>query len=356
MNRPALPRLIAWEVTRRCTLHCRHCRAAAENLPYRDEFTRAECQRFLDGMMQFAPPPIIILTGGDPMLRPDIFDIIQHGRKLGLRMVIALCGQGLTLDIMQRLKASGILKLSFSLDGSNAGTHDAFRRVEGSFDAVLQAMAYAREVGLPFQVNSTISKYNVAELPGILDLTIRSGADAFHPFLLVPTGNAKNLLEMELAPADYEKTLHWIYDQSQMQGITVKPTCAPHYYRIVRQKEGKHEFLHSPSHGHGFAALTKGCLGGQGFAFVSHTGGVQICGFLEIACGDVRQANFDFKTIWEQSSIFREMRDTDGYHGKCGVCEYRKICGGCRARAYNVTGDYLDSEPYCTYIPRNIDV
>jgi AdoMet-dependent heme synthase len=355
------PRLIAWEVTKRCTLHCRHCRAAAENIAYQDEFTLDECQRLLDDMTRFTPPPIMILTGGDPLLREDIFEVIAYGHALGLRMVIALCGQGLTPPILQRLKEAGILKISFSLDGSSAATHDAFRREHGSFDAVLRGMAYARQVGLPFQVNSTIAKHNLSELPDILELAIRCGADAFHPFLLVPTGNARNLLDLELSPEEYETTLHWIYAQSQTRPIMVKPTCAPHYYRIMLQQQntlppdmaaGSEGHGSSTGSGHGLATMTKGCLGGQGFAFISHIGKVQICGFLDVECGDVRATDFDFKTIWDNSPVFREIRNTDGYHGKCGVCEYRNVCGGCRARAYNVSGNYLDSEPFCTYLPR----
>ncbi len=373
MKKIYTPRLIAWEVTRRCSLNCLHCRASAQDIPYQNEFTLKECQRFLEGMVPFSPPPIMIVTGGDPMMREDIFEIIQYGHNLGLRMVIALCGQHLTLDIMHRLKDSGILKISFSLDGGAAASHDAFRRVSGSFDAVLESMKYAREAGIPFQVNSTISKYNVDELPGILDLTLQNGADAFHPFLLVPTGNAKELLDLELEPEEYEKTLHWIYEQSQTQQIMVKPTCAPHYYRIIRQigpplpgppqggNEKESGMRHSPfEEGQGgtqsdFSSMTKGCLGGQGFAFVSHTGKVQICGFLDIECGDVREADFDFTHIWDTSEVFQEIRNTDGYHGKCGICEYRNVCGGCRARAYNVTGDYLGSEPFCTYEPLRKD-
>ncbi len=350
------PRLIAWEVTRRCTLHCQHCRAAAENIAYADEFTLAECQRFLRAMTAFATPPIIILTGGDPLMRADIFEIITAGTALGLRMVIALCGQNLTLAIMERLKACGILKVSFSLDGSTPATHDQFRRQDGSFDAVLRGMEYAKAIGLPFQVNSTISTYNLAELPDILELAIQSGADAFHPFLLVPTGNAKDLLDLELSPDAYESTLHWIYQQSQTRAIQVKPTCAPHYYRIVRQVGGS-AAAHGKGHpgGAGMHGMTKGCLGGQGFAFVSHIGKVQICGFLDVVCGDVRQADFDVKQIWDTSPVFQEIRAIDDYHGKCGVCEFRAVCGGCRARAYNLTGDYLASEPFCSYQPRRYE-
>ncbi len=348
-NTPPIPRLIAWEVTRRCTLNCRHCRASAQNIAYQHELTLEECHRLLDAMTRFAPPPIIILTGGDPMLRDDIFDIISYGRSLGLRMVIALCGQGLSRDIMARLTSCGILKASFSLDGSHAATHDAFRRQDGSFEAVLRGMALAREAGLPFQVNSTISTQNVAELPAILELAEQRGADAFHPFLLVPTGNARELLELELSPEAYEQTLLWIYQESLRRAILVKPTCAPHYARIMRQ-QSRNRAAPQASQGHPRGAqMTKGCLGGQGFAFVSHVGIVQICGFLDVPCGDMRQADFDFKQIWDTSPVFLEMRNADGYHGKCGACEYRYVCGGCRARAFNLTGDYLASEPFCAY-------
>ena len=359
MNREKsyIPRLIAWEVIRQCTLHCRHCRASAQNIPYQDELTFEECQRVLDVLAEFTPPPIVILTGGDPLMRADIDEIIAYGARRGLRMVIALCGEFLSLERMRRLKGSGILKISFSLDGSAAAAHDAFRGQPGSFDAVLRGIEYAKAAGLPFQVNSTISKLNVNELPDILNLAIQAGADAFHPFLLVPTGKARELIDLELAPDEYEATLRWISAQSAAQPIMVKPTCAPHYYRILRQ-EG--HFRPGPSHAgssahaheHGFSAMTKGCLGGQGFAFISHTGKVQICGFLELECGDLRQEDFAFQRIWENSPLLQEIRDIACYHGKCGVCEFWQVCGGCRARAYSMTGDYLASEPFCTYQPR----
>ncbi len=359
MNREKtyIPRLIAWEVTRQCTLNCRHCRASAQNIPYQNELTFEECQRVLNALCEFTPPPIVILTGGDPLMRDDIDDIIRSGTQQGLRMVIALCGEFLSPERMQRLQDSGILKISFSLDGSTADTHDAFRGQPGSFDAVFRGIEYAKAVGIPFQMNSTISKLNVNELPDILNLAVQAGADAFHPFLLVPTGKAKDLLDLELAPDEYETTLRWIAAQSVVQPIMVKPTCAPHYYRIIRQERhfrpaSSHPGGSAHAHGHGFSAMTKGCLGGQGFAFISHVGKVQICGFLEIECGDLRQENFDFKRIWDTSPLLQEIRDIDNYHGKCGVCEFRQVCGGCRARAYSMTGDYLASEPFCTYMPQ----
>ena len=184
--------------------------------------TLAECQRVLDALCEFTPKPIIILTGGDPLMRDDIDEIIACGTQRGLRMVIALCGQFLSLERMRRLQECGILKASFSLDGGRAATHDAFRGQPGSFEAVFTGIEYAKAVGIPFQINSTISKLNVSELPQILDLAIQAGADAFHPFLLVPTGKAKDLVDLELSPDEYEETLRWIAEQSVIQPIMVK--------------------------------------------------------------------------------------------------------------------------------------
>ncbi len=379
-----LPRLIAWEVTRSCMLNCLHCRAAARYGRDPNELSTDECFRFLDDVKSFSDP-IIILTGGEPMLREDIFDLAEYGtKKLSLRMVMAPCGMLITEESARRLKDAGIKRISLSLDGAIAETHDTFRGVRGSYANVLQAMGYARKVGLEFQVNTTVTKHNLKELPEILQLAREKGAVAFHPFLLVPTGRGKDLAEWEISPEDYEKTLTWIYEKdkelqlSRLRSIAsatergktfqFKPTCAPHYYRIYHQQEARlrpdirrdlggqvkktnsliHQFTNSLSPS--LHSLTKGCMGGQYFAFISHTGKVQICGFLELECGDIRKE--PFSQIWQTSKIFKEMRDWDNYHGRCGTCEFRKVCGGCRARAYALTGDYLAEEPYCIYQPK----
>jgi heme b synthase len=341
------PRLIAWEVTRSCNLNCIHCRAAARFGPYPNELTTEECFKFLDDVASFSKP-IIILTGGEPMLRDDIWDIAKHGTELGLRMVMAPCGFLVTEETARKMIDSGIQRVSFSIDGATAESHDNFRRVPGAFASVMKAIENANKIGLDFQVNTTITKHNLHELPQILDLAIRLGAKAHHPFLLVPTGRGAELKDQEISPEDYEKTLTWFYEMRDKVPIQFKPTCAPHYYRIFRQKERKKGVSVTPET-HGLDAMSKGCMGGQTFAFVSNTGKVQICGFLDVECGDIRKE--PFSTIWDTSKVFQEMRAWDDYKGRCGCCEYRAVCGGCRARAYAFTEDYLEEEPFCTYQP-----
>ena len=346
------PRLIAWEITRSCVLNCVHCRAAAKYGPYSNEFSTKECYNFLDDVAaNFEFKPIIILTGGEPMMREDIYDVAAYGTKLGLRMVMAPCGLLVDREKAQKMKDAGIQRISLSLDGATAETHDRFRQVEGSFAGVMKAMEHAKAVGLPFQVNTTIAKVNVHEVPDILKMVVELGAAAYHPFLLVPTGRGKDMADQEISPKEYERILNWVYDQRTVvpKGFVFKPTCAPHYYRIYRQREAE-EGRDVTFETHGLNAMSKGCMGGTGFAFVSHVGKVQICGFLEEECGDVRDEAFS--KIWENSKVFAEMRAIDEYHGKCGYCDYRKWCGGCRARAFAVTNDYLASEPYCTYKPK----
>ncbi|RKX79597.1 MAG: radical SAM/SPASM domain-containing protein [Spirochaetes bacterium] len=345
-----IPRLIAWEVTKRCSLNCKHCRAVAEDREFKGEFSTEECFRVLENVAGFARP-IMILTGGEPMAREDIFDIAGFGTKLGLKMVMAPCGLLMNRDNTRRMKECGIKRISLSIDGADRETHDSFRGVDGAFDAVVRAARIAREAGLEFQINTTVTRHNYLQLDRILELSIELGAVSYHPFLLVPTGRGKELKDCEIEPEEYERVLSWIYERSRSLPIQMKPTCAPHYYRIFRQKEreaGRKVTVET----HGMDAMSKGCLGGQGFAFISNTGRVQICGFLDVEAGDIRRENYDFRKIWETSKLFEEMRDLDRYHGRCGVCEYRMFCGGCRARAYATTGHYLDEEPYCVYQPK----
>jgi heme b synthase len=304
----------------------------------------------MDNIAKFAKP-IIILTGGEPMMREDILEISRYGTQLGFRMVMSPCGKLLTEPRCKELIDAGIQRISISLDGATAKSHDHFRRVPGAFDDAIRGIDAAKKVGLDFQINTTVTKHNIHELEEIMELAQSLGAVAFSPFLLVPTGRGKELADMEIEPAEYERVLHWLYEKKQSSSIELRPTCAPHYYRIFRQQERKHGRTVKPST-HGMDAMSKGCMGGQSFAFISHVGKVQICGFLEEECGDIRQADYDFKQIWDTSPVFMQMRDLDSYHGRCGYCEYRTVCGGCRARAFAMTGDYLDEEPYCIYEPK----
>jgi heme b synthase len=343
-------RMIAWELTRGCNLACVHCRASAGRGPYPGELSTQECLRVMDEIASVSKP-VIILTGGEPLLRPDIFDLARYGTDKGFRMVMATNGTLMTEETVQKMKASGIQRISVSLDGPSSETHDAFRKVKGAFERSLKGIELAKKGGLEFQINTTITQMNLHLIADILKLAVNLGAVAHHIFLLVPTGRGKELQDQEISPLDYEKTLNWFYEQRERVPLQLKATCAPHYYRILRQRAKKEGKKITPKE-YGLDAMTRGCLGGISFCFLSHVGQVQPCGYLELDCGNVRKQ--PFKDIWENSPVFLNLRNTDGYKGKCGICEYRKVCGGCRARAHESLGDYMNEEPYCIYEPHHI--
>lgn len=330
-------RLVAFEITRTCTLSCRHCRGDSRKEAYPDELSLKEIQAILKDIAAFAKP-ILIITGGEPLARPDVYDIAAYSSSLGLRTVLATCGHFLNDETVPKLLEAGISRISISLDGASAATHDQFRGTPGAFEATLSGIAAARRHHLDFQINSTLTVLNIAELESIHDLALSLGAAGFHPFLLVPVGRGKELASLAIPPEEYEKTLVRIARIAESSPIEIKPTCSPHFNRVCRQ-------MHKNS------VMTKGCLGGQGFVFISHRGEVQICGFLDIEAGNLRKTNYHFKEIWESATLFREIRDFSLYHGKCGICEFFTICGGCRARAYYSSGDYLGDEPNCEYLP-----
>jgi heme b synthase len=340
-------RLVAWETTRNCNLSCVHCRASATQGPFSGELDTAASFRLMDQIAQVGKP-IIILTGGEPLLRTDIFDIATYGTDKGLKMVMAPNGTLITENIAKQMADSGIQRISISLDGANRDSHDRFRGVDGAFEGAIRGIRLAKDAGIEFQINTTITKTNLHEIPNIQDLAIKLGAVAHHIFLLVPTGRGKYIVDQEITAMEYENTLNWFYDQREKTPLQLKATCAPHYYRILRQRakqEGKSITFKS----HGMDAVTRGCLGGTGFCFISHRGIVQPCGFLDVNCGDITQASF--ADIWNRSDIFLSLRNFDELKGKCGVCEFKKVCGGCRARAYEATGDFLAEEPLCSYRP-----
>ncbi|MGH9521795.1 MAG: SPASM domain-containing protein, partial [Terriglobales bacterium] len=303
-----------------------------------------------------------------------------------------------TKDLARRIVDSGVKRVSISLDGADATTHDTFRGIPGAFDAAVYGLRNLKELGMSVQINMTIARHNARQLPRVLDLARGLGADALHTFLLVPVGCGVNIAnEQMVAPEEYEQMLNWFYDQSLEGGIELKATCAPHYFRVARQRRaadrraadanggngkpagaaspdaiGPHDALmpgatgiaihphgaknaaHAgvPSgHPDGMNAMTKGCLAGSGVCFISHEGEVFPCGYLPAIAGDLRKQTF--ADIWENSVVFNELRDTDNLKGKCGCCEFRNICMGCRARAFAATGDYLDEEPFCIYQPKS---
>ncbi len=336
-----IPRVIAWEVTRSCPLSCKHCRAAAQNTPYEGELTTDEARRMLASIATFAKP-VLILTGGEPLLRPDVYEMAAYARDLGMRPVLATCGSLLTDEAARKLKAAGIATISISIDGADAESHDAFRGTDGAFAAALTGIETAQRAGIDVQINTTVTKDNVDELADILEIAVDSGAKVFNPFLLVPTGRGKELADREMSPSQYEQTLRWLARQQGCDDIGIRVTCAPHFQRIVREMGLEDAGIHGGG----------GCLGGKSFAFVSHRGKVQCCGFLDVEAGDLRDHGMDFRKVWEGSALFADLRDTGRYKGRCGGCEFVAVCGGCRARAYTILDDYLQEEPFCLHVPR----
>jgi len=343
-------RLVAWEITRNCNLSCIHCRASANLGPFEGELNTEACFKLIDDIADTASP-IIILTGGEPLLRSDIFDIAGYGTKKGLRMVMAPNGTLLTEDAVKKLINAGIKRISISLDGASKTTHDNFRGQKGAFESALKGIENAKNNGLSFQINTTITRRNLTEISKILALAENLGAVAHHIFLLVPTGRGKYIVDEEINALEYEETLNWFYEQKQKTSLELKATCAPHFYRILRQRE-KEKGKSISFKTHGMDAVTRGCLGGTSFCFISHTGDVQPCGFLDVNCGNINKNSFS--DIWANSHVFNQLRNFDNLKGKCGQCEYKKVCGGCRARAYESTGDYLEMEPLCLYIPNKL--
>lgn len=358
------PRLVFWETTAGCNLRCIHCRRieVADQLTPHDLSTQ-EAFTLIDQLAAVGSP-VFVLSGGEPLMRPDIFDIARYATDANLPVALATNGTLIDGQMAERIKASGIKRVSISLDGANAATHDMFRALRGSFDAAIGGFRALREVGLPVQINTTVAKHNQEELEGVLQLAKDLGAVALHLFLLVPVGCGVEISDDQMVSAeDYERILNWLYDVEQSEpDLQLKATCAPHYFRVMRQRKAEenrqgvkrdlpashHRQVHGHPHGQMHAA-TKGCLAGTGVCFVSHRGEVFPCGYLPVKAGDVRQE--DFGTIWQHSELFAEMRDPELLGGKCGVCQFKSLCSGCRARAYGMTGDYLAEEPFCAYEP-----
>jgi len=321
----------------------------AENKVYANELSTDECLRVIDAIASFSKP-LLIMSGGEPMSRPDVFQLARYASKSGLPVVLAPCGHLINRRTIREIKESGIMAISISLDGKNAETHDSFRGVPGSFDIAIQAIQNAFLAGIPFQINTTVTKHNVNELPAILENAIELGAMMLDFFFLVPTGRGHELVEEQLSPAEYEKTINWICDRANEKRLPIRITCGPQCARIARERyRGRID-------SDGIQSASTGCMAGHGFIFISHLGIVQPCGFLESSCGDLRENNFDLKTIFNKSEMLVELKNRDKYHKQCLVCEYWTVCGGCRARAFVRTGDYLGPDPLCTYMPERDDI
>jgi radical SAM protein with 4Fe4S-binding SPASM domain len=354
------PRVIAWETTRRCPLHCRHCRGGARDEYYDGELSTEECLAVIDSIASFSSP-ILILTGGEPMAREDIYTLARYATDAGLRVVMAPCGLLITSETAEQLKTAGVQAISISIDGATPASHDAFRGVVGAYERTLRGLRHAIEAGIPFQINTTVTKDNVADLPAIHAMAASLGADKFDLFFLVPTGRGEALSGLALSPTEAERALKWVLRKSRNSPMAVKVTCAPQSVRIweamggdsVTGSHGTHPGA-IPNHGRPKMSPATGCMAGDGFVFVSHTGILQPCGFLDVPSGDLRSTGLDFRRAYSESTVFAFLREKSGFQGKCGGCEHIHTCGGCRARAHARSGDFLASEPGCSYVPETL--
>jgi len=340
------PRILAWETTAACNLKCKHCRGSSTADSADGELTTEESKKLLEQIRETGTP-IIILSGGEPLMREDIFEIARYGTDLGFRMTLATNGVPVTEEIARKIKDAGIQRVSISLDGREQ-THDAFRMISGCFARSMKGIENLKKAGVEFQINTTVSRFNVHEMEDVHNFAKEVGAVAHHFFFLVPTGRGAELSEFEITPEEYEIALEWLYDLSKKTDLQIRPTCAPHYFRIMRQ-HAKREGIEITPQTHGLNAMTKGCLGGISFGFISSVGEVNPCGYLPVSAGNVRKQSF--KSIWENAKVFNDLRNYAAYKGKCGACEYKTVCGGCRARAYSETGNYMKEEPLCSYYP-----
>lgn len=343
-------RLVFWETTGGCNLECVHCRRLDISRKLMEsDLSTEESKRLIDQIAETGKP-ILVLSGGEPLIRPDIFELAAYARDAGLTTALATNGTMITHAIAEKIRDAGIQRVSVSLDGATPETHDAFRKLPGSFNRAVEGIKLVQAAGVETQINSTIAKHNVHEVQKLYDNAIALGVEALHIFMLVPVGCGVQLAESAMLDAfTYEKTLNWFYEVSRAGKIQTKATCAPHYFRIMRQRAAAEGIEVSPKT-HGMAAMTKGCLAGQSICFVSHKGQVFPCGYLPLEVGNVREKSF--KEIWETAEPFQKLRDQDNLEGKCGACEFKSVCEGCRARAFFYTqGNYLAEEPFCVYEP-----
>lgn len=344
------PKWIAWEVTRRCNLKCVHCRSSSEEeVKGHPDMPLEEAKRVLDDIASYAKP-VVVLSGGEPLMRKDVFEIARHGTDLGLRMCMATNGVLVTDEVCEKIKESGIRICSLSLDGVNAEVHDDFRCQPGAFETTINAAKLFKKHGIEFIINSSFTKRNQEEIKKIYHLARDLGATAWYMFMIVPTGRGEEIMSELISKEDYEEILDWHYHMEQDEtDILVRPTCAPHYYRVVRQKAREEGTKYSHRTLKFSTGGSKGCLAGQLICLIDVDGNVLPCSYFPKAAGNVREQSF--KDIWENSELFKDMRDFKAYKGKCGECEFINVCGGCRARAYAITGDYMDEEPFCSYVP-----
>ncbi len=347
------PKWLAWEITRRCNLNCVHCRSSSElEAKEHPDFSLDEAKRIMDDIASYAQP-VLVLSGGEPLLREDVFEIATYGTAKGFRMCLATNGSLVTDEVCLKLQEAGIRMASLSLDGADAEVHDNFRNQPGAFDGAINAARLFKKHGIPFLFNSSFTKRNQADIPKVYRLARELGATAWYMFMIVPTGRGEDIMAELISPEEYEELLNWHYEMEKKEDeLLVRPTCAPHYYRVVRQKAREDGEKFQQRTLQFSTGGSKGCLAGQLISLIDVDGNVLPCSYFPMSAGNLHQQSF--KDIWENSELFKELRNFKGYKGRCGSCEYINVCGGCRARAYAVSGDYLAEEPFCSHQPQKL--
>lgn len=355
------PFIVFWEVTRACALACRHCRAKAQPRRHPQELTTTEGLQLI-GQVAALGSPLLVITGGDPMMRPELFDFIRYGTKQNLKVSLAPSATRLvTLNSLTEAQEAGVVRVSFSLDGATAEIHDAFRQTPGSFQRTMTILKYTQDIKLSRQINTTVSRHNIYNLEAIVEKIAASDPIVWDVFFLVPTGRGNK--EDVISAEEHEQVFHWLYDLSAKVPFEIKTTAAEHYRRVAIQRKQAEERvgnIASPAklavaapgfvyQQDGLSRYARGINDGKGCCFISHIGEVYPSGFLPVVAGNIREQSL--AEIYRQSPLFQSLRDVSKLRGKCGCCEYKQICGGSRARAYAITGDYLAAEPCCIYQP-----
>ncbi|GHH98502.1 TIGR04053 family radical SAM/SPASM domain-containing protein [Neobacillus kokaensis] len=356
------PFIVIWELTRACQLKCLHCRADAQYTRDPRELTFEEGKNLIDQIYEMNNP-LLVFTGGDPLMRQDVFDIAKYAVEKGVRVSMTPSATpNVTIEAMRKAKEVGLSRWAFSLDGPTAEIHDHFRGTSGSFDLTMEKIQYLHELEMPIQINTVVSRYNYEHLEEMAKLVEELDCVLWSVFFLVPTGRGQ--VSDMISPVEHEKVLRWLYDLSKRVAFDIKTTEAMHYRRVVIQQKMREAKAQTDEISYLSALTEKGLTGsidglgrapkgvndGNGFVFISHIGDVYPSGLLPVKAGNVRQT--PLAEIYRESPIFKALRNPDGFKGKCGVCEFRYVCGGSRSRAYAMTGDYLESEPFCVYIPK----
>jgi radical SAM protein len=351
------PFTIAWEVTRACAYACVHCRADAQHHRDPRELSTHEAKALIERLAAFGNNPILIFTGGDPMMRPDLFELIAYAAERGLRCSLTPTATALpTVERLEKARQAGIRRVALSLDAPRPEIHDDFRKVKGSWQRTMDILHRAQSVGLSVQVNTTVAKHNVDILDEMVPFIQEVGAVQWSVFFLVPTGRA--MAEQMITAEQHERVFNWLYDLAQVAPFDIKATAAPMFRRVaIERKKAETGGQTVTFQGAGFQYAdglnrpTKGVNDGNGFLFISHIGEIQPSGFLPVTAGNVRSD--DVVEVYRHHPIFKDLRNPDKLKGPCRLCPYREVCGGQRGRAYGLTGDYLQSDPACILVSKS---